>query len=275
MGCDIHLVVEAKDDDGKWQFVPGPIIDCWSCKGTGIISPASHPRAKPDWMAENNGKPCYWCNPVRSYTYNPVTEDETECVDPFRNVEPGKVRDEWWSDRHYDIFAILANVRNGRGFAGVPTSDGLPYISNGRGKPDDMTDKTKEWFSLHGGDHSDTWVSLTEVMKYDWTYPVRKTGIVTINEFDTYLRRGAPDGWSGDISGGNVVQVSNEVMTQMIKDGRHKAAVHGYIDSKLYTTRINWVWSTSHIAEAFMERMKMLAMEVGEHECRLIMDFDS
>ncbi|TXH55263.1 MAG: hypothetical protein E6Q97_09160, partial [Desulfurellales bacterium] len=40
--------------------------------------------------------------------------------------------------RSYDTFAMLANVRNGRGFAGVRTSTGFPVIHEPRGLPNDL-----------------------------------------------------------------------------------------------------------------------------------------
>lgn len=42
--------------------------------------------------------------------------------------------------RSYNTFAMLANVRNGRGFAGIKTSDGFPYIHEPRGLPSDLKD---------------------------------------------------------------------------------------------------------------------------------------
>lgn len=41
-------------------------------------------------------------------------------------------------DRNYDSFAVLADVRNGSGFAGVKTGEGWDYIAEPRGLPDDF-----------------------------------------------------------------------------------------------------------------------------------------
>lgn len=41
--------------------------------------------------------------------------------------------------RNYDLFAMLAGVRNGRGFAGVVTGAGFNPISEPRGLPDDLS----------------------------------------------------------------------------------------------------------------------------------------
>ncbi len=40
--------------------------------------------------------------------------------------------------RSYNTFAMLANVRNGRGFASIKTSGGFPYIHEPRGLPADL-----------------------------------------------------------------------------------------------------------------------------------------
>lgn len=53
--------------------------------------------------------------------------------------------------RNYDTFAMLANVRNGRGFAGVKTGDGFPFIAEPRGLPDDFQrvepcDDSYDWY---------------------------------------------------------------------------------------------------------------------------------
>src|SRR5438105_2721170 len=41
-------------------------------------------------------------------------------------------------DRHYQLFAVLAGVRNGRGFAGVPYGEAVRPIRQPRGLPADF-----------------------------------------------------------------------------------------------------------------------------------------
>jgi hypothetical protein len=45
--------------------------------------------------------------------------------------------------RSYNTFAMLADVRIGRGFAGIKTSDGFPYIHEPRGLPADLKEPTR------------------------------------------------------------------------------------------------------------------------------------
>ena len=84
------------------------------------------------------------------------------CPDQFRN-------------RCYDLFAILANVRNGTGFGGCLTGNGWPSIAADRGfpcgfNPDAVAadplcpEDGPKWM----GDHSFTWLGLEELESFDW-----------------------------------------------------------------------------------------------------------
>ena len=47
------------------------------------------------------------------------------------------VENPFYDDRNYDLFGILANVRNGSGFAGISTGDGFVPMHDPREWPDD------------------------------------------------------------------------------------------------------------------------------------------
>lgn len=75
---------------------------------------------------------------------------DDEAKDPWcvqeAAAEPGetdwyktRARVEWYRTRNYNAFAMLANVRNGRGFAGVLTGDGFVPIDDPRGWPSDLS----------------------------------------------------------------------------------------------------------------------------------------
>ena len=57
--------------------------------------------------------------------------------------------------RSYNTFAMLADVRNGRGFAGIKTSDGFPYIHKPRGLPADLKEPTRMSLVKVDSDDSD------------------------------------------------------------------------------------------------------------------------
>lgn len=182
MGTDIHMVVETKvycpdtREDLGWQLVPGPIIDCWSCRGEGVVSRENRPHAKEEWLAENLGKPCSCCVEA------PDEDEDDRVYFGMRRVsQPGKIRDEWFGDRDYTVFAVLANVRNGSGFAGVRTHAPIEPISLPRGLPDDMCEEARAYFE-HAGYHDDSWVMLEEVLRYNWDQPVHRTGVFDIGK---------------------------------------------------------------------------------------------
>jgi len=247
VGTDIHFAAEVKNDEGNWEFIPGPIIECWACDGTGVA------RHQP-------GKPCWSCNS------DPAERDEFDRdYLEARYVQPGKVRDTWYSDRNYAVFAILGNVRNGRGFAGVYTHDPLPWISDSRGIPENATPET---LAVLSDEHSGTWCTLAEVLAYDWHRPIHRGGVISLAQYAECKRTGQrPDSWSGGISGGNNVTVSPEQADRFLA-GSNTGGM---------TVHVNYEWDDTldDFTSVFRDRMKMLAMEVGERECRLIFDFDS
>jgi len=97
--------------------------------------------------------------------------------------------------RNYSVFGMLADVRNGRGFAGAVYGTGFIPISEPKGLPDDLREKMykildeydEEWAEDQGlsfagigarevrdnyvegewlGDHSFTWLDMAEIKAY-------------------------------------------------------------------------------------------------------------
>jgi hypothetical protein len=129
---------------------------------------------------------------------------------PYKDDEEGGP-DEWvsWDDqlytsRNYDVFAILADVRNGRGFAGIDTGDGFVPIAEERGLPDDLSPRLKTFFDAHGVDHTPSWLTLAELLAYDWTQRTKKRGVVGPSEWAVFREQGEPRSYSGDVQGGGV-----------------------------------------------------------------------
>jgi hypothetical protein len=266
MGTDIHLAAEIAvfDDDGSqtgWAFVPGPIIDCWACDGTAINMRWENRQRVP------TSEPCRYC--TNEPVLDPNADEDARWEYEYeiaRYVGPGKRRDTWYSDRNYTVFAALADVRNGRGFAGVYTHDPITPISLPRGIPDDITPETR---SILSDEHSGTWLGLDEVMHHDWGEAMRVGGVVDLDQYRVFVQQGRPDSWCGDVSGGAVVKVSMEQANTLLANGATAAShPHTYV-------HIAWADSLPEYAEAFLERMKLLAITVGEAKCRLVFDFDS
>lgn len=126
--------------------------------------------------------------------------------------EPGAMTVERiYRERNYDTFAILADVRNGSDFN---------IIAAPRGMPEDMSagllaaiDEDRAYL----GDHSFSWLTLAEILAFDWTQIAKKRGSVHASEWLRWDRWGRADGewprrYSGGTSGPGVVYVTEEQM---------------------------------------------------------------
>ena len=118
--------------------------------------------------------------------------------------------------RNYRLFAMLANVRNGFGFAGVPTHTPYVPISEPRGLPGDLEvgpnfevslgpfigslylgHPTTHWL----GDHSHSWLTVDEILSHPhWDTPVFCTGVISREKFEQW-KGGVPESWCGAIPG--------------------------------------------------------------------------
>lgn len=98
------------------------------------------------------------------------------------------------SDRNYWAFAIMADVRNGYGFAGVSIGGRLTPIDNPRGLPSDISEEAKE---VYLGDHSRSYLTLYELMDYDMSKDMIQRGVVSHEQAKKYKEKGIqPEIWS-------------------------------------------------------------------------------
>ena len=142
-----------------------------------------------------------------------------------------KFDDEWraftipdyFTGRDYSFFAAIGNVRNGTGFAGVPTFKPIEPITDNRGFPDDLSLFGKKWadngeesdvYKLFGwpGDHSFSWCTLEELKNYKWPITER-TGVVPLDEYQK-LNGANPVIWSGAVGGKNIITVDQVIIEQ-------------------------------------------------------------
>lgn len=171
------------------------------------------------------------------------------------------------SDRHYFLFAWLADVRNGYGFAGVVTHTPIIPISKPRGLPADFkyeepaVDDDEAWENnpLTYADHSHSWLSWDEIIKSpNPCGTVTRTGIV---DRETYLKWDGisqPDSWCGGISGPGVrIALGNDI-TDIPEDITH--------------FQIQWKMPADGL-DYFINAVKDCLKEYGEG--RIVFGFDS
>src|SRR5689334_25156479 len=82
-------------------------------------------------------------------------------ADAWKPSEYGDYMDceEMYRDRCYNLFAILADVRNGYGFAGCETGKGFTVIAQPRGLPSDMSPELSE-YAHRMLEHTPSWLTL-------------------------------------------------------------------------------------------------------------------
>lgn len=179
--------------------------------------------------------------------------------------------------RSYDTFAILADVRNGHGFAGCITGDRFNPISEPKGYPEDMSDELKSDDTyLLSYEHSASYFTLKELMDYDWEQTSRTFGVLSEEEYKNSIMKGKkPTTWCGDICGKNVIKVSETIMKAIIngdipRDNELNYYVGVYFPAETYAEHASWFYNNT------IPALRALIPEGGtEEDVRIVFDFDS
>lgn len=182
--------------------------------------------------------------------------------------------------RHYQLFAVLAGVRNGFGFAGCVTGKAVTPISEPKGLPDDFLmdgddhpvvsadifdpcrsqwyDPKSDDLSVWMGDHSHTWLSGQEMLSwYEKENATIRSGVIDREQFYKWDGTSSPDSWCGGVSGANVVMADSDDVSR--KDWTH--------------IRVSWVENLNESLAYFFDEVYRL---VNEHdEIRFVFGFDS
>lgn len=217
MGTDIHMAAERKDAEGIWHAI---------APTSALQEMARKEYAR--WLA-------------------PESTDAQ-----MRAWAERKVLTSWYDDRNYEAFAILADVRNGTGFAGIDTGDGFKIIAEPRGLPLDLSaelrnasnydamrecglpdvpedppgddaleDALDKGFWL--GDHSYSWLTAQELQDFDWlTQVTTLRGVVGWNEFaqrEQLGETGSPESYSGSVWSRYAVTLPQEVARTVLLPG--------------------------------------------------------
>lgn len=129
-------------------------------------------------------------------------------------------QDEPDSSRNYDWFAILADVRNGYGFAGVSTGSGFDVIAEPRGVPEDASDEWKKEVKKWDRDmHSQSYLTIEDFDNFDWNQFTMKYGVISLNQYKELRGTSqSPNSWSGASFGGNIITVSTDIADAILAD---------------------------------------------------------
>lgn len=163
-------------------------------------------------------------------------------------------------NRHYLLFSVLADVRNGYGFAGVSTYTPVEPISKPRGYPADIKVGDKDVINGRWmGYEYHSWLDTKEILEYFSTErKITRTGVITLEEYHKWDRVSQPEFWSGDVMG-------KDLVTLPMED----------VDNGLPCThvRIHWDSYINDECDYFIDAVRKLDREY--EETRLVFGFDS
>ena len=203
-------------------------------------------------------------------------EGETDLRVPYEKA--------FYHDRNYNLFAILADVRNGRGFAGCDTGDGFVPIDDPRGLPEDVTDLVKADADRWGDDgHSHSWFTVAELLQYDWTQTTKLRGYLSAHEFWRWNRwarqRGeSPGGWCGDVGGGSTRKVSEVEMNALLQPFGTDWSAEDQIKAELGDVYCQCDWEQPYFktVRSFWSDAMPRLMRLGKPEdVRIVFWFDN
>jgi hypothetical protein len=197
-----------------------------------------------------------------------------------------------YHERNYNLFAMLADVRNGTGFAGVDTGDGFVPLADPRGLPTDTSIRDTDTSDVDEegayelteredyvwlGDHSFSYCTLAEAFSYDYDRTTKHRGVVNAAEYGAWVEaggKGAPKEYSGGVMGNGVKMVSRGEMERMIVG--HRLDQYGRDDGQTYYTTLEWEETYRKSAGAawfaFLEACRTLG---DPNKIRFVFGFDS
>lgn len=197
----------------------------------------------------------------------------------IHTIFQAKQNNEWYDiphnyneQRHYSLFAWLADVRQGNSY--------IKPISEPRGLPADFqinedndhntaleniepdlreyyTDKYPYGGSKNMGYHSFSWLLGSEILAAQ-PQPVAKQGIISVNYYRTWDKVSPPESYAADVSGGSTHVVTPDVV------GYYKSATH---------VRVCWIAHLDRKFKYFTDEIRRL-MEI-HGEIRIVFGFDS
>ena len=175
-----------------------------------------------------------------------------------------------YTGRNYDLFAILANVRNGVGFAGIVTGGGFNPICQPRGLPKDVGYEVQELSEKWDDDgHSHSWLTLRELLEYDWdSQSTTKRGVVSEITYKKWDHKGYPSEYCGASYGKGIETLSEE---EYLKLNQKDTDV-------TYMIEVEWDVTYRQAANQFLKEFIPRLQELAEGDLdsvRIVFWFDN
>lgn len=223
---------------------------------------------------------------IHCYAERKSKDGKWEIVGNVKKEEDGWVSIDYepYHDRNYNLFAILANVRNGTAFAGCKTGEGFNSISNPKGVPSDASEEYASLSEQYDSDgHSHSYFTLRELLDYDWTQTTQLQGwvdMVTWEKFSLYGKKDFPQNYCGMISGNSIEHISEEEADKLFEGLSRKERIEV---AKLHTNKYalaKWTIKYSQCVDSFLsdtitELLKLAGGTKGIDDIRIVFFFDN
>lgn len=223
------------------------------------------------------------------------------------NTVAKNIAGEW---RNYNCYAVLADVRNGAGFAGVRTGEGWEPISEPRGIPEGVMLAKKKHFSKEDqecsysqmedeevveeyaavgryftettqwlGDHSHSYVTLSEIKealkKYEGA-EYKNTGVVPLATYLKWKENGEkPESWSGGIGGPDIETYTEAEWESGVRSINKDAKIYIQMSWGVPAIR-NLYWLTLVVRHLELIRdIEGRGDDLTDDDVRMVFGFDS
>jgi hypothetical protein len=173
--------------------------------------------------------------------------------------------------RNYDAFAILADVRNGRGFAGVKTGDGFNIISEPKGFPTNMSPEVTEW--AESLEHTPSWLTLKEILDFNWNQTTRHEGWMNLEIYKLWDKTKSPDDYCGGVAGRNIEHILMNEADRLLKDPSKIDPKKEYYVNISFNE--SYIESFGSYYTELIPKMKEVAPNNDPSKIRMIFYFDS
>lgn len=232
---------------------------------------------------------------------HPLVQVHTE--EGWQDIPISEYPEAIWN-RDYRLFGILANVRNGVGFAGIRYGSPAKPISQERGLPPDVKARLKGGeedavLPIEGrryrfmredepvdpeywlGYHDFTWVTLDELLKYPWTQRLKNVGVVPWNEYCRMQeeKREVPENCCGDVSGPFTIKIdqlqAQYAYAEMQRRKREGRTI-SFGDLQVYVY-MEWLESVELDCAGFTQDVMpwLQSLSNDPTKVRIVMGFDS
>ena len=193
-----------------------------------------------------------------------------------------------YSGRNYNLFSILADVRNGRGFAGIKTGEGFNPISEPRGVPEDASPEYKaivEQWDCDGHSHSHH--TLRQLLDFDWAQVTTCQGWCSMDDYLPWAafagNRERPKSYCGSVSGSEVKHLNEEAASELVskfkglgRDGRKELVEQHQSTYALSVWRPTYYdCAGSFISDTIPELLKLAGGTSGMDDVRIVFFFDN